>query len=606
MLEHLLVALVSIIVLGICAQWIAWRFRLPSILILLALGFVAGPITGFIAPDQLFGSLLFPVVSLSVSIILFEGGLSLRLEELSEVGRSVRNLVTIGVLVTWAGTSVLAYYLIGLNLALSILIGSLLVVTGPTVIVPLLRHIRPVGRIGAVTKWEGIVVDPIGAILSVLVLEMILFLHKSGAPGIEEAGIWPAVFKGLEGLFLTTAISSVVALIGAGVLVLMFQRRHVPDHLQNPVVLMVVSAAFALANLFQEESGLMAVTLMGILMANQDFVPVRRIVEFKEDLRVLLIGGLFIVLSARLQPEDLQYISAGALLFLLLLMFAVRPAAVFLSSLGTNLNWREKVFLSWMAPRGIVAAAVVSVFGFDLQEVYPEQVGALVPVVFLVIVGTVTIYGLSALPLARWLGLADPDPQGVLFIGAEPWVQKMAEQLQAVGIKVFLIDAEGQHIAQAQQRGLPAQQVDVLAEGAIEKINYDGIGHLLAVTSGEKVNSLAALHFYEIFDSANIYQLSVGNSATESQERLPKHLRGHPLFEEGVTYTELVKRLEDGHEIVSVTFSDEYSYDDLKHRYTNNIVPLFLVRNRQRLYIYSDKSAPAPKAGETMIALVSP
>lgn len=602
MLEYLLVALVSIIVLGVCAQWVAWRFRLPSILILLLLGFVAGPVTGLLSPDELFGPLLFPVVSLSVGIILFEGGLSLQLVELREAGRPVRNLMTVGILVTWVGAALAAHFLAGLNGPLSVLVGALIVVTGPTVIVPLLRHIRPPGRIGAVAKWEGIVTDPIGAILSVLVLETILFLHAAEGGGNGSLGY--AILQAVEGLVMIILISLGVALIGTGMLVFVFYRRHVPDFLQNAVVLMVVSAAFALSNLLQAESGLLAVTLMGVMMANQDYVPVRRISEFKEDLQVLLIGGLFILLSARLKMGDLQYITTGTLLFLAALVVIVRPLAIVVSSIGTRLDWKEQAFLAWMAPRGIVAAAVISLFSFRLSDVFPDQAGALVPIVFLVIVGTVAIYGLSALPLARSLELADPDPQGVLIIGAQPWAITIAEKLQAAGINVLLVDVEEEHVEQARQHNLPAQQVDVLDERAIDEISFDGLGRLLTLTSSKKVNALAALHFYEIFDSTNIYQLSISRNGDQTVRRLPKHLRGHPLFGEDVTYATITDRLEAGATIRSVTFSDTPLQGGTNQPFTSQAIPLFLVRSSGGLYVYSDQTAPLPKTGDTLIALV--
>lgn len=601
MVEYLLLSLVSIIVLGVCGQWIAWRFRLPSILILLILGFVAGPITGLLVPDELFGSLLFPVVSLSVGIILFESGLSLQIEELRESGRPIRNLVTVGVLVTWIGSAAAAYFLAGLNLPLSFLVGALIVVTGPTVIVPLLRHIRPKGRIGNIARWEGIIVDPIGAILSVLVLETILFLQATG--GKNEA-IGSAVLHVVEGLLLTALVSVALAFVGTGLLVFVFYRRHVPDFLQNAVVLMVVSAAFGLSNFLQPESGLVTTTLMGAMMANQNYVSVRQISEFKEDLQVLLIGGLFIILSARLDLGALQHITAGTLLFLAALLLVVRPAAVYLASIGTDLDWKEQTFLACLAPRGIVAASVVSLFSFRLSDVFPNQAAALVPIVFLVIVGTVALYGLSALPLARYLGLADPDPQGVFILGAHSWARTIAEHLQRAGVHVLLVDSEAEHIEQARELDLPAQQVDVLDERAIDEISFSGLGYLVTLTSSSKVNALAALHFYEIFDSTTIYQLSITQEGEEPERRLPSHMRGHPLFGNEVTYASLTDELAAGGRIESISFSEATTQVNGQSMIPEEATPLFLVHENGDLFVYSDQLPPTPKPGDTLIAVV--
>ena len=257
MTEHILIGIVSVIVLGIGAQWLAWRIRVPSILLLLIFGFVAGPVTGLLPPASLQGDWLFAFVSLSIGIILFEGGLSLRISELREVGKAVLNLITIGVLVTWALAGLAAYFVAGFNVGLSIQIGAILTVTGPTVVIPLLRHVRPTGRVGAIAKWEGITVDPVGAILAVLVLETILVLNQTPTAVGEASSFGNAVLHAVEGLLLTISISVGISVIGAAFLILVLYRRLVPDYLQSSVALMTVVGTFALSNVLQEESGLL-------------------------------------------------------------------------------------------------------------------------------------------------------------------------------------------------------------------------------------------------------------------------------------------------------------------------------------------------------------
>ncbi len=279
MSQHILIALASIVTLGIAAVWLAWRIHLPSILLLLIFGFVAGPITGFLDPDAIFGELLFPIVSISVAIILFEGGMSLRLQELGGIGRVVRNLVTVGALLTWVLGAAAAHYIIGLDLQLAVLLGAILVVTGPTVIVPLLRHVRPVHQIGSTLKWEGILIDPIGAVLAVLVFEALL----AGEVDAAATAVALALLK-------TIAIVGVLAALGAGLLVLLMHRQWVPEFLESPLALMVVVASFAVSNILQPESGLLTATLMGVAVANQKVVGIGHILEFKENLRVLLFS----------------------------------------------------------------------------------------------------------------------------------------------------------------------------------------------------------------------------------------------------------------------------------------------------------------------------
>ncbi len=268
MTEHLLVGLAGIIILGIGAQWLAWRLRLPSILLLLLFGFAAGPATGFLDPDALLGDLLPPVVSLSVAVILFEGGLSLSFTELRQIGTVVRNLVSVGALVTWLVTAGAAHFILDLSAALAVLLGAILVVTGPTVIVPLLRHVRPVGPVNSILKWEGILIDPIGAMLAVLVFEAIL------AGGFQEA-----TTLALTGVLNTVVIGGVNGVLGAMVLTFLLKRYWIPDFLHNAFSLMVVVGAFTASNVMQAESGLLAVIVMGMTLANQKMITVKHIVK---------------------------------------------------------------------------------------------------------------------------------------------------------------------------------------------------------------------------------------------------------------------------------------------------------------------------------------
>jgi len=340
-----LVELVLILVIGVTAQWLAWRLRLPSILLLLVFGFVAGPITGLLNPDKLLGNLLFPWISVSVAIILFEGGLSLKFRELKKTGGVVRNLVLIGVPITWAVTTWSAWTILGLDFKLALLLGAILVVTGPTVIGPLLRHLRPSSRISSILKWEAIINDPLGVILAILVFEAIL----AGGFQVEPQTL-------LMGLLKTSVIGIALGVIAALMMVFLLKRYLIPDYLQSAVSLMMAVGVFSLSNQFQAESGLLAVTVMGILIVNQKDIDIQHIIEFKENLRVLLISSLFIILAARLDLIYLTHIEWSSWIFLAILVFVARPLAVLISTLGSGLNWKEKLFLSWMAPRGIIAA----------------------------------------------------------------------------------------------------------------------------------------------------------------------------------------------------------------------------------------------------------
>src|SRR3569832_408246 len=459
MVEHALVSLSAVVILGISAQWLGWRVRIPSILLLLVFGIVAGPILGWIHPGELLGSLLYPVVSLAVAVILFEGGLSLSVKEFRAIGGVVAWLVTLGAGITWVIGTLAAHWILGLDWPLAILLGAVLVVTGPTVIGPMLRFIRPTGQSGAM--------------LAVLVFQVTAY---SGA----EHGMIVAT-----GVLKTIAFGTLVGLLGALTLGLCLKRDLIPDSLQNPVAVMFVVAVFTGANLLQSESGLLAVTIMGFAMANQKAVPINHIVEFKENLRVLLIAGVFILLAAHLKPSDLDQIGVASFMFFLVLVFIARPAAVFASTLGSKLSFREKLFMSWMAPRGIVAAAVASVFALRMEEVGLANADVLVPQTFFVIIGTVALYGLTAPRVARRLGLAKAEPQGVLFLGGRFWVREMAKVLLDEGYPVMLVDNSQHNVSAARMAGIPAFYASIFSDTVLDRVEISGIGKLMAMTSND-------------------------------------------------------------------------------------------------------------------------
>ena len=550
--DQLLIALASVAVLGIGAQWIAWRIRLPSILLLLVAGLVAGPFTGWLDPDAILGDALFPFVSLSVAVILFEGGLTLELRELSGIRPVLLRLVSIGVLVTWVLASVLAHWLTGLPWELAILFGAILTVTGPTVIGPLMRHVRPHGSVGAIAKWEGIVADVIGATLAVLVFQFVGGGHASDTSSIV---LW--------GLPRTILIGAVAGLLGALTLAVPLARHWIPDYLQSPISLGVVLGVFTVCQTVQHESGLLAVTLMGFLLANQDVppmnrivrFPVRHIVQFKENLRVLLISTLFILLAARITLEDLLTTNVGILSFVALLIVFVRPLAVFASTIGTGLALRERLFLSWMAPRGIVAAAVSALFALRLEDSYP-QASLLAPFCFLVIIGTVAVYGLSAAPIARKLQLSNASAQGALIVGAGQFARELAQALTAEEIPVTLVDTNRGLVAQARLAGLSTFYGNVLSEEADEGLELGGLGKLLALTPNDEVNTLAALHFAELFGRADVFQLCPPDAPATSAE-----MRGRELFHADAHFDDLEQRVAAGARIKRTPLTDEFDFE---------------------------------------------
>jgi NhaP-type Na+/H+ or K+/H+ antiporter len=589
----LLIAITSILVLGIVAQWLAWRINVPSILVLMLFGFLIGPVTNFIKPDILFGDLLFPIISLSVAVILYEGGLSLKFSESRKVKKILRNLIFIGIGITWILSATAAFFILHLDMVLSILLAAILVVTGPTVILPLLRLIRPTGQINSILKWEGILNDPIGALLAVLVFEGILI------GGIEQVTTLIVV-----GLLKTILFGGGLGLLGYYVIIMLIKHRWIPEFLQNPASLTLMIAVFTASNSIQPESGLFAVTIMGIFLSNQRTVAVHHIIEFKENLRVLLISVLFIILVARLEIGEITSLGIKGIIFLAVLILIIRPAATLLSTIKSGLTWREKFFLSSMAPRGIVAAVIASLFAFELSQAGYPQAERLVPITFLVIIGTILVYGLSAMPLARMLGIADSSPQGCLIIGAHPLARDIARKLKEQEVKVLLIDTNVAHINAAHRQGLPAYHGSVLSETIPDEVDLTGIGRLLAITPNQEVNTLAGLYFEKIFGKNEVYHLANEEHQIQS---IPQDLQSNLLFGSSVNFSKLEHYRQNGAKIKVISITEKLDYQVYKEKNrTMEVIPLFLVDDKKKLIIITNNNQPTPQPNQVLISLMNP
>jgi len=591
--------LAGILALGITAQWVAWRFRLPAIVLLLLFGMVLGKLSGGEAgPDQ---EMFFSLVSLAVGIILFEGGLCLDFREIYGTRAAVVRLVSIGLVVTWLLTAWFAYSVAGFSPQMAILLGALLTVSGPTVILPLLRHVQPVRRIGSLSKWEGIVNDPIGAVLAALVFELVLHQTHGNIAG-----------ESMSSLGLTLFYSLVLSGVSAVILLQMLRRYLVPDYLQNPVVLAYVVLLFAISNYLQKESGLVTVTLLGVMLANQRTVAIRHVVEFKENLRVLLISTLFIVLASRLKIDMATFSMLGwrSLAFVALLILVVRPVSVFVATFGAGLSWPERAFLAWIHPRGIVAAAVSSLFALEIvRELDPDhpfvdEAARFELTTFLVIIATVSVYGLTLAPMARWLGLSGENPQGILFAGASRAVREIAAALQSEGISVLLVDTNHRHNAEARMAGLPMAYASIGSEFVQEETDLGGIGRLLAMTPNDEVNTLAVMGFAERFGYAEVYQVASVESSSERTEKVAAYRRGRTLFNKPITIDGLESRFEAGAVIKKTMISSDFTFDDFLERYGESVLVLFCLGEKGDLLVATDEKDMLPRPGQKLIALV--
>lgn len=594
--ENLVSLLAGIGIIAILCQWFAWWVKLPAILFLLLAGILAGPITGWLNPDEVFGRLLFPIVSLSVAVILFEGSLTLKFAEIRGLEKVVRRLVTSGILVTWLVITLATKWLLPFSWELACLFGAVTVVTGPTVIVPLLRTVRPNAKVANILRWEGIVIDPIGALLAVLVFEFIL----SGQDG--------SVFSHTIVSFGKTIGVGLIVGAAAGHLLGTILRRHwLPEYLHNVATLTIVFGVFALSNEFQEESGLLTVTIMGVWLANMKQVPVDNILDFKESLSVLLISGLFIILAARIDFSLFTELGWGALGVFMAIQFVARPMKVMVSTFGSSLNWRERAVLAWIAPRGIVAAAVTALFAIRLQEQGYDGAAYLVPLVFMVIIGTVVLQSTTAGWIARWLKVADPEARGYLIVGANPVARAIAKALREKDYNTLLTDTSWDNIRTARMEGLQAYYGNAVSEHADRALDLIGIGKMLALTPVDELNALACVRYRAEFGLGSIYALP----STIAEEKKTKAKLLFPqgtnyLFAEEISFSKLASLISLGAEIRTTNITEAFSYDDYLKKYHHNAVPLFAINPRGKLLPFIVNNALTPSAGWSVISLITP
>lgn len=564
-----------VLVLGIIAQWGSWRLKTPSILLLLAFGFGLSISTGVKIDDFIPEDTLLSIVGIFVAIILFEGGMTLKFRELKEAGTPVIRLCSLTVLIGFGLTYALMHYVLGFTWQISALVGAILTVTGPTVVAPLLRVVQPSKKISSIVKWEGIVVDPIGAIMALLVYEFALLGWNDYAK--SEYLIIGAKLIGAGVVF---------PIVLAKILLFLLKRHLIPDFLHSVFLLAVVAGSFAAADAIQKESGLLTVTVLGMALVNQKAVSVQHIIEFKENLQVLIISLLFILLSGRIELAAMQQVLVPGLILLAALILVIRPLSVYGAMIfSKKTNMRERTFLSFLAPRGIVAAAVTSVFALEFEHaadegklppIIAEQAHQLVPLIFLCIIGTVMVYGLFALPLAKKLGVTAGRSDGILFAGAESWIVEISAALVKGGHNVLLMDTKYEKIAEAKLAGVPALRANVLSEYAEHEVDLGGIGQLIAATPNDEINSLASIEYMHTFGRKNIWQVAPEDKHQHHSRAVSHHKRARICFSSAATFRELSAKFTKDHTIKTTTLTELFSVEDFYAEYGEDALVLFV------------------------------
>jgi NhaP-type Na+/H+ or K+/H+ antiporter len=583
----------GILVAGFACQWLAWRVKLPSILFLLVAGIVVGPALGLLNPDAVFGDLLDPLVSLAVAIILYEGSLTLRLSEIRGHGDVVRNLVSVGVLITWVVATISAHSLLGWDLYLAALFGAIVTVSGPTVIVPLLRTVRPTNALSNVLRWEGILIDPLGAILAVLVFNFII---------VTQTAATTSQLFGTFGLVILTG--TVLGVLVGHTFGIVLRRHWLPDFLRDYAALATVILVFALSETVATDSGLLAVTVMGVWQANMKDLDLDDILDFKESITIVLVAGLFIMLAARIDFGNLVGLGFGAIGVLLLLQFVAGPLRALVSSLGSDLNWPERAFLGWISPRGIVAAAVSALFALRLEEMGYPGAGKLVPMVFTIIVGTVVIQSLSGRLVAGWLGIANPDPNGVLIAGANPVALAYAKALDSAGHRVLVASTSWDGISKARMSGIPVFYGSPVSSYAERHLDLIGLGRLLALSHKPGINELACIKYRYEFGRDSVYTVQHDSESSHEKHKVSGEAAGRLLFDGTTSMNDLLALFGGDFKTKTTELTENFRYADYRQTHPDLLI-LFITSPDGHVSFPVGEENTKLSAGSKITALVA-
>ncbi len=594
--------LAGVALFSVLAQWLAWTFKVPAILFLLITGLLLGPVFSILDPDQILGDLFFPIVSLCVAIILFEGSLTLHFRELKGIGRVVRNLCSIGMLTTFIVIGFSCYFILNLDWRISAVLGAVLVVTGPTVIAPLLNSMRPSPEVDKVLRWEGIVIDPIGALFAVLIFEAVKLAGQSDVLSHTLLALLTTLGAGLTlGVFAGWFTSTLI------------RREWVPYELHKFTVLALVLFTFSLSNYLSHESGLLAVTVFGIWLANQDDLEMDSILQFKEDLSMILISGLFILLAARLQLNELMILGPKVIIFLLVVLFVARPLSIFVSTIGSDLTFKAKIILSWIAPRGIVAAAVGSVFAISMDEVGIPGADKIVPLIFTVIIVTVVLQSLTATPLANLLKMRQPEPSTILIIGANHVARAIATGLKEQNIEVYLSDPAWENCKMARMDGLPCYYGNPQSEHAERFLPMTDIKTVLALSPNRHHNALGVQYFSHLLDKQNVYSIKSSDAHAKANKDSATFLSRQILFggnfdgnpNNCATYAKLSNLMAKGGKVSATRLGEAFTWDDYL-AVNKEAVPLFIISSEDGIRPFVQDSNEPPIDGDIVIAMQPP
>ena len=567
--SELIFACALIGALGLGAQWIAWRIQAPAIVLMALAGMAVGPLwavifgTPLLNPSHTFGELLRPIVSLAVAVILFEGGLVLKFENLRDAGPAVRRMVFVGGPLAWLLGSFAARYAAGLDWGSAIVFAGVMVVTGPTVIMPLLRQSKLGGRVGSALKWEGIVNDPIGALFAVASFEVLRVATSEGS--VLGAAGW---------IIIAAALGTALGIAFGWSMVRAFRAGWTPEYLKAPIIFASIILCYALAEMLATEIGLVAVTAYGMTLANSNLAGLAELQKFKEEIAILLVSGVFVILTANLTPALIaSALTYNTFLFLTVMLFVVRPLSIWIATWGT-LKRNEAILLGWIAPRGIVAVAVSGLFSQLLFELNQELdrnspfnfYGAeqIAPLAFAMVFATVVLHGFTIGPLSRYLGLSRKAKPGTLVVGVNPWSIDLSKALHDAGVDVILADSNWRRLKPAREAGMETFFGEVLSEEAEVRLDHTRFESVVALSANEPYNALVCGQFAPELGRHRVFQLSSHDGEEEDPRAIGIEARGRTLIKRGRSYDALIRDHYRGWEFAKTTLTEHYDLEALK------------------------------------------
>ncbi|MBX2835106.1 MAG: sodium:proton antiporter [Micavibrio sp.] len=593
-MEDILTQISWIAFFTIIAQLLGWWMKIPAIVPLLIGGLIAGPVFGLVDPSGLLGDdLLRQIISVSVGIILFEGSLNLNFKEIKEAKASIRSIILIGGPFAWVITAWAGHWIAGLSWPVALTFGALLIVTGPTVIIPLLRNARLKEKPASMLKWEGIINDPIGAVLAILCYEFFRLSQEAG----HMAG------------FVSTTILSIIVIIFMGiffayVIAKMFNREMVPEYLKPTFLLGAVVIFFTLCNSIEHDFGLIGVTILGVAMANMGVTGIEEIKRFKETLSILLVSSVFILITANIDPSILLGIGWRGLAFVFCILFVVRPLTILISNFRSKLTWQEILLTGWIAPRGIVCAAVAGVLGPEMYAIGYEDGGQIFALAFAVVLATVFLHGLSAKPLAKKLGLAHPEGDSLIIVGSSDWAIEFAQVLKSRNFNVIVADKNWHALKAARLSDLATYYGELLSEETEFHLELARYNMLLAVTNNPAYNALICSKFVHEFGRDRVYQFSPHEEDEHQRRKMSDDVRGQTFGPTDADYWDVASAVIQDWRFRSVRVANDENMQKLLDKRKAGTLQIFgYITPKNKLFLSPPEDLDKLDAGHILIVL---